>query len=56
MRTDRTVTKYEIKKVKSIWKLLRDGDPVFSAQSKESCQRWLHICTRYPFGEPTDSE
>jgi hypothetical protein len=56
MRSDRTATKYQIKKVKTGWKLIRDGAPVFSAESKESCERWLHICTRYPFGEPTELE
>jgi hypothetical protein len=54
MRSDRTATKYEIKKVKSSWKLVREGRPVFTGVSKESCERWLHTITRYPFGIPTD--
>lgn len=56
MRTDHPTAKYQIKKVKTSWKLIRDGLPVFSAASKESCERWLNIRTRYPFGEPTDAE
>jgi hypothetical protein len=48
--------KYEIKKVKNTWKLIREGLPVFTGNTKESCERWMHICARYPFGEPTDVE
>lgn len=55
MRSDRVTTKYQIKKVKSSWKLLLNDEPVFTGSSKESCERWFHICTRYPFGEPTDA-
>lgn len=46
--------KYEVKKVKNSWKLIREGQPVFTGNTKESCERWMHICTRYPFGEPLD--
>jgi hypothetical protein len=56
MRSDRTASKYEIKKVKGSWKLVRDGRPVFTGISKESCTHWLHITTRYPFGVPTDAD
>lgn len=51
-----TLTKYQIRKTVSGWKLLRENQPVFSASTKEACERWIHLCTRYPFGEPTDSD
>ena len=56
MRSD-NAAKYQIKQIKGSWKLIREGSPVFTGNSKESCERWLHTSTRYPFGIPTeDSE
>jgi hypothetical protein len=56
MRKDRTVSKYQIKQVKGSWKLTREGKAIFTGLSKESCERWLHISTRYPFGIPLEAE
>jgi hypothetical protein len=56
MRKDRTVSKYQIKQVKGSWKLIREGTAIFTGLSKESCERWLHISTRYPFGIPLEAE